>query len=195
MALAMEQARQAFAAGELPVGAVAVREGAVVGRAHNQVERQQDPTAHAEMLCLREVARRAGSWRLPGTTLYVTLGEWSVAEVRCRERRGLTHTPATTQRRRRGPHVPEPCPMCAGALLQARVDRVVWGAPNPRLGADGSWISMLSRGPEAGQGHGGGGGAPVHPFHTKLAVTRGVLQEECSEILKDFFRRRREGAI
>ena len=85
--------------------------------------------------------------------------------------------------------------MCAGALLQARVDRVVWGAPNPRLGADGSWISVLPRGPEAGQGHGGGGGGPVHPFHAKLAVTRGVLQEECSEILKDFFRRRREGAI
>ncbi|MCO5576046.1 hypothetical protein L7F22_029853 [Adiantum nelumboides] len=107
MGEALCEARKAAASGEVPVGAVLVSQGRVVARAYNCVEKENDPTAHAEMICIRNTARRLGGWRLLNSILYVTL---------------------------------EPCPMCAGALLQARVGAVVWGAQNSLLGADGSWV-------------------------------------------------------
>jgi len=168
MRLALEEARAAFAAGEVPVGAVVVGSGGeLLARAHNAVEALQDPTAHAEMVCLRAAAGALGSWRLEGASLFVTL---------------------------------EPCPMCAGALLQARISRLVWGAPNRLLGADGSWVHLLGGGGGScaagrGAGEGGGGGAPRHPFHPELRVERGVLERECSALMRDFFRERREGRI
>ncbi|WZN65808.1 tRNA(adenine(34)) deaminase [Chloropicon roscoffensis] len=150
MRLALDEARVARDLGEVPVGAVLVDdEGEVMARAHNTVETSTDPTAHAEMLCLRQASKRLESWRLLETTLFVTL---------------------------------EPCPMCAGALLQSRVKRVVWGAPNKQLGADGSWISILSSSETDTK----------HPYHLSVDVTRNVLREECSTLLVDFFRRRRE---
>ena len=113
MRLALEQAQKAFDMDEVPVGAVLVGpEGDVLASAHNSTEIDNDPTSHAEMLCIREAAKKNGGWRLLESTLYVTL---------------------------------EPCPMCAGALLQARVGSVVYGARNFLLGADGSWINMLRR--------------------------------------------------
>ncbi|PNH09287.1 tRNA-specific adenosine deaminase, chloroplastic [Tetrabaena socialis] len=125
MSLALLQARAAAAAGEVPVGAVLVHGGVVLAAAHNRVETLRSPLAHAEMLCLASAASRLRAWRLLGATLYVTL---------------------------------EPCAMCAGALLQARVSRVVYGARQPRLGADGSWIQLLPVGSRR-DGGGGGGGA------------------------------------
>lgn len=187
MRVALEEARSAFAAGEVPVGAVVVGpRGDLLHRAHNAVERLQDPTAHAEMLCLRAAAEALGGWRLEGASLYVTL---------------------------------EPCPMCAGALLQARISRLVWGAPNHLLGADGSWVSLLGEGSGAGgrsaAGEGGGGSGiarpmtagvvvgprpgfgalPRHPFHPELRVERGVLEADCAALMRDFFRQRRAGRI
>lgn len=165
MRQALEEARAAFTAGEVPVGAVVVGpRGDLLHRAHNAVERLRDPTAHAEMLCLRAAAEALGAWRLEGATLFVTL---------------------------------EPCPMCAGALLQARISRLVWGAPNRHLGADGSWVHLLGdRGDvEAGAGETSTVGAPQHPFHPELQVDRDVLAPECAALMRDFFRQRREGRI
>ncbi|QDZ23043.1 cytidine/deoxycytidylate deaminase [Chloropicon primus] len=148
MWLALEEAEKARDKGEVPVGAVMIdSHGDVIARAHNTVETTNDPTNHAEMLCLRKASKSQESWRLLDTTLFVTL---------------------------------EPCPMCVGALLQSRVGRVVWGAPNKQLGADGSWISLLR-----------GSGETKHPYHLSVQVSRNVLEEECSLLLKEFFRRRR----
>lgn len=159
MRLALEEARLAFRRGEVPVGAVAVdAEGSVIARAHNRVESESDPTAHAEILCLRQAAMgERKAWRLLGVTLYVTL---------------------------------EPCVMCAGAILQARVATVVYGAKNSLLGGDGSWLQVLPRcdchgnGPREPE-------APAHPFHTDVTVRKGVLVEECADIMREFFRMRR----
>ncbi|PRW59358.1 tRNA-specific adenosine deaminase [Chlorella sorokiniana] len=113
MRLALAQAELAYQADEVPVGAVLISPaGEVLAAAHNRTETAGDPTAHAELLCIRQAAAAAGGWRLLDATLYVTL---------------------------------EPCPMCAGALLQSRVGTVVYGARNRLLGADGSWIAMLPR--------------------------------------------------
>ncbi|PSC77002.1 tRNA(adenine(34)) chloroplastic [Micractinium conductrix] len=192
MRLALEQATAAAADDEVPVGAVLVSaSGEVLAAARNATERSADPTAHAELLCIRSAATAVGGWRLLDATLYVTL---------------------------------EPCPMCAGALLQARVGTVVYGARNPLLGADGSWISMLPRAADAGgaaccagsegaeQPAGdaealpaGGASLPAapaapaaparpHPFHPNLVVRRGVLAEECGALMKAFFARRRAEA-
>ena len=111
MALALEEARAAGAAGEVPIGAVVIVDGRVVARAGNERERRQDPTAHAEVLALRAAAAALGSWRLPGATLVVTL---------------------------------EPCPMCAGALVAARVARVVFGAANADNGACGTLYNLCA---------------------------------------------------
>lgn len=125
MQLALEQARKAAAAGEVPIGAVLVIDGRVVAAAHNRVESLRSPLAHAEMLCLASASSKLRAWRLLGATVYVTA---------------------------------EPCPMCAGALMQARVRRVVYGTRQPRLGADGSWVQLfpLASAPElaskSGQG-------------------------------------------
>ena len=173
MRLALEQAQQAAAAGEVPVGAALVGpRGEILAVAGNQTERSGDPTAHAEMLCIRQAAARLGGWRLLDSTLYVTL---------------------------------EPCPMCAGALLQARVGSVVYGARNRLLGADGSWIAMLPREADSNsgssssssdEGFSGAGARPAsagkpHPFHPALAVRRGVLEGECSSAMRSFFQGRR----
>lgn len=142
MSMALEHAREGFARGEVPVGAVLVQEGRVVSAAHNRREELNDATAHAEILVLRRAGSLLGGWRLPGTTMYVTL---------------------------------EPCAMCAGALVLARVNRLVYGAHDPKSGAISSLFN-LARDPR---------------LNHRLEVTSGVLECECAEILKFFFRDRR----
>ena len=139
---ALALARAAEAAGEVPVGAVLVRDGTVIGRGRNGPVAAHDPTAHAEVLALREAGAAAKNYRLVGTTLYVTL---------------------------------EPCPMCAGALVHARVSRLVFGAPDPRAGAAGTVFDLT------------GSAALNH----RLEVTGGVLAEDCAAQLQAFFRARR----
>jgi tRNA(adenine34) deaminase len=143
MRLALAEARAAEALGEIPVGAVAVRDGAVIGAGRNAREQSRDPTAHAELLAIQAAARTLGAWRLSGVTLYVTL---------------------------------EPCAMCAGALVLARVDRVVFGTRDPKAGVVGSLMDLL-RDPR---------------LNHRAEVVEGVLAEECSALLKGFFRRLRE---
>jgi tRNA(adenine34) deaminase len=145
MMLALAEARQAADLGEVPVGAVAVFDGQVIGRGYNAKESSNDPTAHAEMLALRQAAAHLGNWRLIDVTLYCTL---------------------------------EPCPMCAGAMLQARLSRLVYGAKDVRFGAHGSVIDILSEG----------------MFNHQVAVTAGVLEEEAAGLLQDFFRQLRQEA-
>jgi len=139
MERALELAREAARLGEVPVGAVAVKDGEVVGEAFNRREVDRDPLAHAELLALGQAARRLGAWRLTGVTLYVTL---------------------------------EPCAMCAGALVQARVTRLVFGARDPKAGAVGS-LYDLARDPR---------------HNHRVEVTAGVMEEESGALLKDFFR-------
>ena len=140
---ALRLAREAAAAGEVPVGAVALCEGRVVGRGRNRREEARDPTAHAELLALQEAARTLGRWRLSGVTLFATL---------------------------------EPCAMCAGALVLARVDRLVFGASDPKAGAVGS-LQDLSADPR---------------LNHRFPVERGLLAEACGAVLRAFFRERRE---
>jgi len=135
-------ARQAETAGEVPVGAVLVKDGAVVGSGWNQPIGAHDPTAHAEIMAVRAGARAAGNYRLTGTTLYVTL---------------------------------EPCAMCAGALVHARVARLVYGAPDPKTGAAGSVFDLVHS----------------DKLNHRLDVQGGVLAEECGGLLREFFTRRR----
>ena len=146
MQLALDEARAAAAAGEVPVGAVVVRDGAVVARASNRTMRDQDATAHAESLAIREASRVAGSWRLDGHTVYVTL---------------------------------EPCAMCAGALVLARVDRVVFGAWDEKAGMAGSVVDLLR-----------------HPrLNHRPHVLGGVLEEPAGALLRTFFAARRARAF
>ena len=180
MRLALREATLAAHALEVPVGAVLVEHatGAVLASHHNSTLREEDPTAHAELKCIREGAKKLGSWqKLAETTLYVTL---------------------------------EPCPMCAGGILNARLGAVVWGAPNPLIGADGSWIDLIGDGGAAGCGAEGvcdagqgeeeeekrraRGGGPIRPhaFKPSLAVRRRVLEEACGEVMRAFFKSRRE---
>lgn len=140
---ALELAREAERLGEVPVGAVAVHEGRVVGRGFNRREVDRSPFAHAELLAMQEAARTLGAWRLSGVTVYVTL---------------------------------EPCAMCAGAMVLGRVDRLVFGAKDPKAGAVGSLYNLVEE--------------PRH--NHRVAVTEGVLGEECGRILTEFFRRLRE---
>ena len=142
MGLALELAREAGAAGEVPVGALIVMTGEVVGRGFNQPIGRHDPTANAEIMALRDAATRLGNYRLPGCTLYVTL---------------------------------EPCAMCAGAIMHARIDRVVFGARDPKTGAAGSIIDLFAE--------------PRLNHHT--AVVGGVLAEACGSLLSGFFAARR----
>jgi tRNA(adenine34) deaminase len=142
MRLALEHARQALGQGDVPVGAVVVHDGTVVGAGHNERERRQDPTAHAETLALREAAQRRRSWRLLDTVLYVTL---------------------------------EPCAMCAGAIVLARVPRVVYGAPDPKAGAAGSVLDVLAE----------------PRLNHRPAVRGGVLAADCAALLTEFFTARR----
>jgi tRNA(adenine34) deaminase len=142
MRLAIDEARAAAAGGDVPVGAVVARGQDVLGRGANARERLGDPTAHAEIVALREAAAAAGSWHLEGCTMYVTL---------------------------------EPCAMCAGALVLARIDRLVFGAPDPKAGFVGS-LGDLVRDPR---------------LNHAVQVESGVLADECGEQLRAFFRDRR----
>lgn len=142
MGLALDLAREAGATGEVPVGALVVLEGEVVGRGFNQPIGRHDPTAHAEIMALRDAATRLGNYRLPGCTLYVTL---------------------------------EPCAMCAGAIMHARIERVVFGARDPKTGAAGSVIDLFA---ESRLNH-----------HT--TIVGGVLGEACGSLLSGFFAARR----
>jgi tRNA(adenine34) deaminase len=142
MRAALDQALEAGARGEVPVGAVVVLDDAVVGAGFNQPIGASDPTAHAEIVALREAARRIGNYRIPRGTLYVTI---------------------------------EPCQMCVGAMIHARIARVVYGAREPRAGA----IESAMR-------------AHEHPaLNHRMAATGGVLEEECREVIQRFFRERR----
>jgi len=141
---ALAEAEQALSHGDVPVGAVAVRDGVIVGRGHNRKEMDADPTAHAEMLALQEATRTLGGWRLVDVTLYCTL---------------------------------EPCPMCAGAMISARLPRLVYGADDPKLGAAGSVVELL-RDPR---------------LNHRVMVIRGVLAEESQALLERFFARLRGG--
>jgi len=144
MQLALEEARRAFEADEVPVGALVVKEGIILSRTHNLMEALRDPTAHAEVLAIREAAGKLGNWRLEGATLYVTK---------------------------------EPCPMCAGAIVNARVSRVVYGCRDEKGGAADSLYNI--------------------PSDTRLnhqaEVVSGLLSEESAGLLKDFFRSKRKG--
>ncbi len=142
MQLALAQARQALTLGEVPIGAVAVLHDQVIGAGFNRKEQSHDPTAHAEMIALRQAANFLGDWRLKRVTLYCTL---------------------------------EPCPMCAGAMLQARLKRLVWGAPDLRFGADGSVVDVLQ----------------ADGFNHRVTVMSGVLADESAELLQKFFQQQR----
>ena len=146
MGLALAEARLAAAAGEVPVGAVVVRDGEVVGRGHNRRESWGDPMAHAEVIALAQAAARQQGWRLEGCAVYVTL---------------------------------EPCAMCAGAMVNARVDRLVFGARDPKGGYCGS-IGNLVREPR---------------LNHQITVCSGVLAEESSALLRAFFRRLRSSGL
>ncbi|MGH7544381.1 MAG: tRNA adenosine(34) deaminase TadA [Gemmatimonadota bacterium] len=142
MAEALVLAREAAASGDVPIGAVVVVDGEIVGRGANRTEAWQDPTAHAELLALREAARGLGSWRLTGATLYVTL---------------------------------EPCAMCAGACVLARIERLVYGADDPKAGMCGSLENLVE---DARLNH-------------QVEIVRGVAADEAGSLLREFFHQRR----
>jgi tRNA(adenine34) deaminase len=142
LALALDEARAAAAAGEVPIGAIVVESGVVIGRGQNRVLRDLDPTAHAEIVALRQAARALGNYRLPGCELFVTL---------------------------------EPCAMCAGAMIHARLGRLIYSAADPKAGAVGSVLEVLN-----------------HPrLNHQMLVTSGELAEESGDLLRTFFRQRR----
>lgn len=140
---ALREARRAYRAGEVPVGAVVVKDGLVIARASNQVETLKDATAHAEMLALTAAQEALGDWRLEGCTLYVTK---------------------------------EPCPMCAGAIVHCRPEKVVFGCADTKAGAAGGWINLLDANP---------------PLNHKCAILQGVRGEECLLLIQQFFREAR----
>jgi len=142
MAAALEEARAAQAHDDVPIGAVVVRAGFIIGRGHNEREHREDPTAHAEVLALREAAAADGTWRVLDATLYVTL---------------------------------EPCTMCAGAIVLSRIPRVVYGCADPKAGAAGSVLDVLAE----------------PRLNHRPEVVGAVLEDECAELLRAFFRARR----
>ena len=135
---ALAEARRAGEIGEVPIGAVVVRDGEVIGRGHNRREIDRDPLAHAEILAIRQAAERVGGWRLTGCTMYVSL---------------------------------EPCAMCAGALVNSRIERLVWGAPDPKAGWCGT-LGNLVQDPR---------------LNHRLEMTAGVLEEDSAALLRGFF--------
>jgi tRNA(adenine34) deaminase len=142
MQAALAEAQFAAEAGEVPIGAVVVHEGNIIARGQNRVLRDNDPTAHAEIVAIRDAAKFLGNYRLNGCSLFVTL---------------------------------EPCAMCAGAMIHARLDRLVFAASDPKAGACGSVLSVLN-----------------HPqLNHKMAVEQGILADEAGELLRSFFRERR----
>ena len=142
MERALELARAAAAAGDVPVGAIIVKDGQIVGEGRNRNLLDTDPTAHAEMIALRQAASRVGNHRLAGAVMFATI---------------------------------EPCAMCAGAMIHARLQRLVYGASDPKAGAAGSVLEVIN-----------------HPrLNHQMVVTSGVLADQCSEILQEFFRKKR----
>ncbi len=142
MRLALEEAERAAAIGEVPIGAVIYRDAEVLAKAHNLRESTADPTAHAEILALKEAAKKIGTWRLDGCTIAVTL---------------------------------EPCPMCAGALVNSRIDRLVYGAPDPKMGCVHTLYEICTD----------------TRFNHRLEVEADVLKDECAAVLQAFFQARR----
>jgi tRNA(adenine34) deaminase len=143
MELALEQAQLAAAAGEVPVGALVIKDGKIIGHGHNRNLLDNDPTAHAEIVALRHAAARLGNHRLTGCTMVATI---------------------------------EPCSMCAGALIHARIARLVYGANDPKAGAAGSTVQVIN-----------------HPsLNHRMEVMAGVLADRCSETIQEFFRRKRQ---
>jgi tRNA(adenine34) deaminase len=142
MELALKLAREAAEMGEVPVGAVIVKDGEILGQGHNRNLLDTDPTAHAEIVALRQAATRCGNHRLAGAAMFATI---------------------------------EPCAMCAGAMVHARLARLVYGASDPKTGAAGSALQVINH----------------QRLNHRMAVTSGVLADQCSEILQEFFRVRR----
>ena len=140
---ALAESEKAQAKGQVPIGAVLVKDGEVIASGHNLKETLQDPTAHAEMIAIREAAGKLRSWRLDDADLYVTI---------------------------------EPCPMCMGAMLQARVRRVIFGAFEPKAGAAGSTVDL----------------SVIRQFNHRIEVIDGVLEEECRRLMQEFFQERRK---
>ncbi len=138
MSLAMAEAEKAIKLGEIPVGAVIVKDGEVIASAYNLRETDRDATAHAEVICIKKACERLGGWRLSGCTLYVTL---------------------------------EPCPMCAGAIINSRIEKVVFGAYDSRAGSFGSLVNLAS-----------------YPYNHKPELVGGVMAEEAETVLKKFFK-------
>ena len=143
MTEALRLAEVAASMGEIPVGAVVVRDGEIIGRGYNLRENKKSATAHAEVIAVEEACRSIGDWRLTGCTLYVTL---------------------------------EPCPMCTGAIVNSRIDRVVYGASDSAAGCCGSLINFNA-----------------YPFNHAFAIDGGVCEDECRSLIKDFFERKRKG--
>jgi tRNA(adenine34) deaminase len=142
--LALKLARKAALSHEVPVGAVVVHEGRIVGQGWNRVEKSNDAALHAEMIALKQASRKLGRWRLSGCTMYVTL---------------------------------EPCAMCAGAMVLARIDRLVYAASDPKAGACGSVFNIVEE----------------KRLNHRIGVTRGIMESEASQLLKEFFKKRRTG--
>lgn len=142
MRLALKQACMASSKGEVPVGAVIVRDGKLIGQAHNQVELLKDPTAHAEIIAITQAASAVGDWRLTDCILYVTK---------------------------------EPCPMCAGAIVHARIPLVVWGMTDPQRGGCISLFKILQSG----------------ELNHRAEILPGILEDECRDVMQEFFRKRR----
>ncbi len=139
---ALIEAQKALEKDEVPIGAVVVKDGIIIGRGHNLRETEKDPTLHAELVAIRDAAKALAGWRLSGCEIYVTI---------------------------------EPCPMCAGAILQARLDRLVFGARDPKAGCAGSLYNLLID----------------NRFNHRTQVSEGVLKDQCSKIIKDYFRSKR----
>lgn len=142
MRLALEQAQIAYKRDEVPIGAVIVRNGEILSLSFNEKEKDQDPTAHAEIIAIRRAAEKLGHWRLTDAMLYVTL---------------------------------EPCPMCAGAIIQSRIKHLIYGASDPKGGAAGSVLNVLNE----------------KLWNHTVEVTAGVLEEDCTVLLREFFRKKR----
>jgi tRNA(adenine34) deaminase len=142
MEQALAEAQIAYELDEVPIGAVIVKDGIIIGRGHNLREREKDPTLHAEMIAIRQASDVLGGWRLMDCDLYVTI---------------------------------EPCPMCAGAILQARIQRVFFGARDPKAGCAGSLYNLLED----------------PRFNHRVEVVEGILEDQCSRIMRNYFREKR----
>ncbi|WP_339064271.1 tRNA adenosine(34) deaminase TadA [Tepidibacillus marianensis] len=140
---AIVEALKAKVLDEVPIGAVIVKDGKIIGRGHNLRETRKDPTAHAEMIAIKQASQVLGGWRLHGCTLYVTL---------------------------------EPCQMCAGAIIQSRIDHVVYGAKDPKAGCAGTLCNLLQD----------------ERFNHQTEITTGVMEEETASLLRDFFKKLRK---